>query len=125
MKICDVMSKAVVIEKNMLIRQAAEIMSKKGIGSLIVMNKDKLAGVVTERDILDNVKKLGSRVSEIMSKNIICIDCEESLENAASVMAKNRIKRLPVLKNGRLAGIITATDIIANSEKLNEQFFFE
>lgn len=125
MKVAEVMNKAFVIEDNINLKQASKIMSDKRIGSLIIMKGDEIAGIVTERDILKNVSSLVEKVSKIMTKNVITIDERESIDDAALIMAKDKIKRLPVLKNGKLIGIITATDILANSDSLNEEFLLE
>ncbi|MEK6820522.1 MAG: CBS domain-containing protein [Nanoarchaeota archaeon] len=125
MKVSKVMNKAIVIEPAVKVKEAAGIMSKRGIGSLIVMRNEKIAGIVTERDVMKNLGQLNSAVSAIMSKGVVCIDEEESIDNAALLMSKNKIKRLPVLKDDKLVGIITATDVIANSDSLNEDFFID
>ncbi len=125
MKINKVMNKAIVVEPGIKVRQAARIMSQKRIGSLIVMRKDKIVGIITERDVMKNVNKLDSKIDSIMSKNVICVDEGESIDNAAVLMSKYKIKRLPVLKDKKLVGIMTATDVIANSDSLNEDFFFD
>ena len=125
MKLSEIMSKAFVVDSEISVKEAAKIMSDKNIGNLIVMRDEKIVGIVTERDVIKNISSLGSRVSSIMSKNVITIDKNDSLENAAELMAEKKIKRLPVLNKGELVGIITATDIIANAEDLNEDFFFD
>lgn len=125
MRVKEAMNKAVVIEDDIKVRDAAKIMSEKRIGSLIIMDKEKIKGIITETDIMKNVNKLDERISKIMSEDVICTDADESLDIAARLMSEKKIKRLPVLKKDKLVGIITATDVIANSEDLNEQFFFE
>lgn len=125
MKISRIMNKAIVVEEDIKLKDAAKIMSAKNIGSLIIMRGDKIVGIITERDIMRNVSKLDSKISEIMSKNVITVDEGESIDNAAVLMHKNKIKRLPVLKKEKLIGIITVTDILGNIEDLNENFFFE
>jgi len=125
MKVKEIMKRAIVVEKDVKVREAARIMSEKNIGSLMVLEGKKIVGIVTERDIMRNVNKLNRKVSDIMSKNVITIDEEDSIDDAASLMSRYKIKRLPVLENGRLVGIITATDLIANADELNEEFFFD
>jgi len=61
------------------------------------------------------------KVEEIMTKNIITVSPEKSLEDAADVMTTNKIKKLPVVENGKLVGIITATDLISYENKLIEK----
>jgi CBS domain-containing protein len=125
MKVKDVMNKAIVIDHDVDLKEAAKIMSDRNIGSLIVLKDNKISGILTERDIIKNISSLGKNINAIMSKNVFTVDHNESLENAAILMKENKIKRLPVVDNARLVGIITATDIIANSDVLNEDFFFE
>ncbi len=125
MKVKDVMNKAIVIDHDVNLKQAAQIMSNRNIGSLIVLNKNKIVGIVTETDIMKNISSLGKKISSVMSKKVLTIEHKESLDNAALLMTQSKIKRLPIVNDGRLVGIITATDIIANSDVLNEDFFFD
>jgi len=125
MRISEVMNKAFVIDAKTSVKEAARIMSDKGIGSLIVMKGDKIEGIITERDVLKNISGLGKKVADVMSKNVITIEKGDSLENAAELMAEKKIKRLPVVSKGELVGIVTATDVLANSDSLNEDFFFD
>jgi len=125
MKISEIMNKAFAIEDNMSLKEAAKIMSNKNIGSLIVLKGEKIIGIVTERDVLKNVNNLGSKVSSVMTKGVVTIDAGESVNDAALMMAKHKIKRLPVIKKGSLAGIITATDILANTDLINEEFLLD
>jgi CBS domain-containing protein len=125
MKVKEIMNKAVTESHDIKVRDAAKIMSDGNIGSLILVNGDKIAGIVTDDDILKNINKLDSGVSKVMSKNVISIDENEGIDRAAEIMRERKIKRLPVVKKGKLVGIITATDLIANSEELNEEFFFD
>ncbi len=125
MQVKEIMNKAVVIEHDVSVKEAAKIMSSRNIGSLIFLKNNKIKGIITEKDILRNISSLNKKISSIMSKNVITINQDESLDNAALLMTEKKIKRLPVMNNEKLVGIITATDIIANSDLLNEDFFFE
>lgn len=125
MKVSEIMNKAIVIEEDINLRQAAKVMSDKNIGSLIVMKGEKIIGIITERDIMKNVNKLGEKISSVMSKEVITIEHNESLDNAAILMAEHKIKRLPVIKKNELVGIVTATDLLANSDSLAEDFLLE
>jgi CBS domain-containing protein len=125
MRIKEIMNKAIVIDHDVSVKEAAKIMSGRNIGSLIVLKKNKIVGIMTERDVLKNVSSLGRRISHVMSKNVITIDHGESIDNAALIMTEKKIKRVPVIDEGKLVGIITATDIVANSDLLNEDFFFD
>ena len=125
MKVSEIMNKPIVIEKNISVKEAARTMSDKNIGSLIIISNDKILGIITEDDILKNIDNLTEKISKVMSKKVVTIDKDNDIEYAAKLMAANKIKRLPVLKNNELVGIITATDIIAHSEDIDEDFFFE
>ncbi len=125
MRIQEAMKKIVAVEDNLSLKQAAKLMSEKDIGSLVFLKNDEIEGIVTEKDIKDNVSNLNIKISNFKPSAIITIDLNESLEEAAEIMAQNKIKRLPVTENGKLVGIITATDIICHSEDISEDFFFD
>ena len=125
MKVKEIMNKVIVVEHDISVKEVAKIMSNRNIGSLVVLKNNKIAGIITEKDILKNISSLEKKISAVMSKNVITIDLNESIDNAALIMSENKIKRLPVIDNNKLVGILTATDIIANSDVLNEDFFFE
>jgi CBS domain-containing protein len=96
---------------------AAEKMIKRDVGCIVVTEDGDIVGIVTKGDILRNSllkiqdpKK--TLVGAIMSKPVITISPESSLEEAAKLMSQNKVSKLPVLDNGLLVGIITSTDII-------------
>lgn len=124
MQIKEIMNKAIAVDHDISIKEAAKIMSDKGIGSLVVVKSGKILGIVTEKDIVDNVSRLDKKISSVMARNVETIEADEEIDNAARLMKENKIKRLPVMDDGKLAGIITVTDLIANSNDLNEDFFF-
>ncbi len=118
----DIMTKDVVsIDVNYSVFDAAEIMSSNQLGCLVVMDGEVTVGIVTERDIVRRVcaRKLPgeTKVSEIMSKSLITIDPDASIKDAARVMSSNKIRRLPVLKDGKLVGIVVASDFVRNLGK--------
>lgn len=125
MRILDVMHDVKTVSPGVIIKEAAEMMSKEKIGCLIVISGGKIAGIVTERDIMKNVEKLKEKVDKIMTLNVITIEEDLPIEDAAELMGENKIKRLPVVKDGKLIGIITATDILAHTEDLNENFLLD
>lgn len=119
-KVKDLMKKVVSIERNITLKEAAKIMYKMKIGSLVLVKKDKAIGILTERDVIKNIDSLKKKIFSIISKKLISIELNQNIEDAAELMAKHKIKRLLVTEKGKLGGIITATDIIANSDVLNE-----
>jgi CBS domain-containing protein len=102
-------------------------MNESHIGALVaVSGTGEVVGIVTERDILSDVVATGKsadevKISEIMTPNIITITPDKTLEEAADVMTDNKIKKLPVVDEGRLVGIVTASDLIAYEKDLIEK----
>lgn len=125
MRVSDIMNKVVAIEENTALKEAAKIMTDRNIGSLIILKGDKIRGIITDRDILRNISKSSQKVSVIMTRDVITIDENESIDNAAIIMSENNIRKLPVISEGKVIGIITATDIIKNSESLNLDFLLD
>ena len=118
----DLMKKDVVtISLHETILDAATLMSEKRIGCLVVMEDDVPFGIVTERDFIRRAlaKKLplDVKISEIVSKPLITIDPKSSLKDAARLMLKNKIRRLPVVKDTELIGIVVASDFARQLSK--------
>jgi CBS domain-containing protein len=91
-------------------------MKSEDVGSLPIVEGDKLVGVITDRDlairIIAEAKGLDTPVAEIASKDVVTIDPQQSLEEAARLMANNQVRRLPVVEeDGRLVGILAQADI--------------
>ncbi|MCS6768723.1 MAG: CBS domain-containing protein [Candidatus Nitrosocaldus sp.] len=97
-------------------QEAAKLMAEHGIGSVVVMDSTKVIGIVTERDLVRKVcaKDMPSsrvRIRDVMSTPIITAEPDLSIEAAVQRMFNNKIRRLPVVENGRLVGIVTISDI--------------
>jgi len=113
----DIMSKDVrVVRPDTSTKEVVATMNKFNIGSIIVVQGDRPVGIITERDILRRLvepclapETLTAR--QIMTSPLLTINETASIEEAARLMAKKKIKKLPVMNNGKLAGIITFTDI--------------
>lgn len=125
MRVSDVMNKVVAVEESITLSDAAKIMSDRNIGCVVVLKGDDIKGIVTDRDILKNIGKSSQKISTIMTRDVITIDENESIDNAAIIMSENNIRKLPVIGNNKLIGIITATDIIRNSESINLDFLLD
>jgi CBS domain-containing protein len=118
----DIMTKEVVkISVNDDVFAAAELMNSSEIGCLVVVDGENPIGIITERDIVRRVVAkelpLETKVSKVMSKSLITIDPEASLKEAARVMSSHKIRRLPVLKQNKLVGIIVSADFVRNVKK--------
>ncbi len=116
-QIRDIMQKNVVtIEHDKSALDAAKLISEKDISFLVVVKGDKPIGVVTERDFIrkiDSEDKQSSKIplSEIMSFKFRWVEPSTDIEDAVQKMVNNNIRRLVVLENGKLAGVITQTDL--------------
>lgn len=105
-----------VMEGLKTIHDAARLMAKREIGSIIVTRNGKLFGIVTERDI---IRKVGVRdaplwnvkLEDIASHPLIVAEPSMTAEQAGETMTKNKIRKLPVVKEGNLLGIVTITDL--------------
>lgn len=109
---------------------AIRLMAEKGIGALVVMQADKLAGIVTERDyarkiILKGRSSESTAVGDIMTSDVTTTSSEESVEKCMNLMTDLRIRHLPVVDDGRVTGIISIGDlvkaIIAEQQRAIEQ----
>jgi len=123
MDVKSVMNKNVVIaKKDITLKEATEVMTKLHIGCLVISENQKILGIITSSDILKaiaNDKNPNTVLAEeIMSKNVITIDPDKRIEDAVDLMMKHGIKKLPVVSNDKIEGIITASDIIVVEPKL-------
>jgi len=115
----DVMTKDVrVVRPDTSVKEVVAVMNKFDIGSVVVVQGDRPVGIITERDILRRIvepclapETLTAR--QIMTSPVITIDENASINEAAKLMAKKRVKKLLVTRNNdELVGIITFTDIV-------------
>ena len=100
------------------IADASHLLHQRRIGALVVVDeKGAIAGILSERDIVRGLaqkgeKVLGMMIRDLMTSNVLVCSPEDSLEHLMSLMTTNRIRHLPVVDNGRLAGIITIGDVV-------------
>lgn len=124
--VMDAMAKKVLTASpNTTVAKAAKMMAERGVGSIIIVKGKKPVGILTERDLLMKVVSVDlvpSRVhvGKIMSAPIISISPNADITEAARTMAKNNVRRLPVVEHGKLIGIVTASDITAISPQLTD-----
>jgi CBS domain-containing protein len=97
--------------------RAVKSMIERDVGSIIVTDGESAVGIITKGDVLRKafLKGIDAKnvtVKEIMSKPAFTIEPDATLEEASKLLATNHVSKLPVEKNGKLVGIITASDII-------------
>lgn len=118
----DIMTKdVVVIESNRTAFDAAKVMAERELGCVIVVVQAFPVGIITERDIVRRIvakrASFDTKVTEVMTKTLITVEPETSLREAARIMSSNKIRRLPVLKQNKLVGIVVASDFVRNVGK--------
>lgn len=96
---------------------ALKLMANKNVGALVVTQKDKLVGIITERDyarkvVLKGRTSLETPVKDIMTTGVYYVSPETSTQECMALMTKNRIRHLPVIDKERLIGIISIGDIV-------------
>lgn len=103
------------VDRNTSLKEIAIIMTKNNIGSVIVVDRDKPVGIITERDIvkaIGNGKDLSARAEEIMTTNLIMVRQDSPITGALSLMRSYNIRHLPVVDDqGNLKGIISIRDV--------------
>ena len=128
MLVKEIMTKKVVtIESNATVFDACIKYRDKKIGCLVVVDKGYCIGIVTERDLIERTICLRKEpektlVSEIMSSDIKTIYALDKIEKAIEIMEKYKIKKLPVISNNKIVGIITATDISRARPDISKRF---
>ena len=98
------------------VTEAAQIMKSEDVGSLPIVEGDKLVGVITDRDLAIRIiaegKGIDTPVDEIASKDVVTVDPQQSIDEAAGLMAEHQVRRLPVVEeDGRLVGILAQAEV--------------
>jgi len=108
---------------------ALQMLAEKNVGALLVMDSDRLAGILSERDyarkvILQGKSSMNTPVREIMTAKVITISPSDTLGECMARMTNNRIRHLPVVENGRVIGLISIGDIV-KSVIMQQEFVIE
>lgn len=118
LQVKDVMvTNLVKIEVSGTVNKAAVLMNKYDIGCLIVVKKGKPIGIITERDMLKRVllrlrDPRKTRIGRVMSKPLITSSPQTPIQDAVKLMNERRIKKLAVVVDGRLLGLVSLTDVV-------------
>ena len=101
-----------------------QLMAEKEIGALLVMEGDRLVGIVTERDyarkvILEGKSSKSSSVAEVMTNRVLCVTPERTIDECMALMTDKRARHLPVLDHKRVVGVISIGDLV--KALINEQ----
>jgi len=117
MTIADVMTKSVIsVDSSITINEAAKMMEDTKVGAVIVMENNTPVGIVTDRDfavkVVAHAYQITTPVKQIMTSPLFSISSDESVRTAADLMHDRGIRKLPVINDEKVVGIITATDIV-------------
>jgi len=105
------------IAPNVKIIEALHVMADKGVGALLVMDGEKLVGIVTERDYarkvaLEERSSRESLVSEIMSHRVLCARPDQTVQECMALMSDKRARHLPVIDHKKIIGVISIGDLV-------------
>ncbi len=128
MLVKEIMTKKVVtIRSDDMVFDACILYRDEKIGCLVVVENEFCVGIVTERDLIERILCMRknpetTKVSEIMSSDIKTIYALDKVETAIDVMKKHKIKKLPVIADDKIVGIITVTDISKARPDISKRF---
>ncbi|TML95879.1 MAG: CBS domain-containing protein [Actinobacteria bacterium] len=124
----DVMTPGVrTVSPSQSLAEAAAVMKGEDVGSVPVVEDDRLAGIVTDRDIV--IRAVAERrdpqtvkVDEVASRQLVTVEPEQDLDEALALMARHQVRRLPVVEAGRLVGMLAQADVAleAKEKKVGE-----
>lgn len=113
----DIMNPNVVsLSPDSTLKDASELMDQQKIGSIVIMDNDKPVGIITERDFATRVMlkpySPDTKVSEVMSSPVIHVSSDQSVSDIIDIMANKDIRKIPVIDNGKVLGIVTGTEFL-------------
>ncbi len=99
------------------VASAAGQLAKRRIGALVIIEGDRIVGILSERDIVRSASEIGAacldrKISDLMTKDVITCKPDESARRVMEMMTQNRIRHLPVTEDNKLTGIITIGDVV-------------
>ena len=110
------------IESNASVYEAVQKMVTHNVGSLLVVDGSEVRGIITERDYLRDIVLKGrtsrtTAVQEIMTRQVVCVEPTDSIEDCMAVMTERRIRHLPVMQEGRMIGLVSIGDVVKQLSK--------
>lgn len=108
----------VAVAPDRTVREAATLMDAAGVGSLAVVDGERLVGIVTDRDLVRRAVARGLdgdvRVDGVMTTELVTIDADADLHDAFATFRTHGIRRLPVMRSGRFVGMLTIDDLLVD-----------
>lgn len=124
MKVQDIMTRQIVgIDPNETVEVAARQLTHYNIGALPVINRGKLCGMITDRDLVTrcmaaSLSPANTKVSDVMTRQVISVQPDMDVGVAAHLMGRQQIRRLPVTENGKLCGMVSLGDMACREESV-------
>lgn len=117
-------SEVVTARPEQTVLEAAQLMNNRGIGAVVVTEQEEIRGIFTERDVLRRIvaearEPASTRLEDVMTTSLVTTTTEMTVDECAELMTRRRIRHLPVVRNGHLAGVVTIGDLLAY--QLSEQ----
>jgi len=108
------------------LKNAVGIMASRNIGCVVVVDKNRPLGIITERDLVrkvlsKNIHSSEAKVKDVMTTGLISLDSGKTVQDAVDVLEKNNIKKLPVIEHGKLIGIVTMTDLLKSLRRTEDE----
>jgi CBS domain-containing protein len=105
------------ISPNMSVLETLQFMAEKDVGALLVLENEKIVGIISERDFVRSIAKtercvLNTTVLEYMTKKVISVRPNQSIEECMQLMTKEHIRHLPVVEGDKLVGLISIGDVV-------------
>ena len=105
------------VTSQLTVYEALKAMGEKNVGALLVMEDEKLLGIISERDyarkiILKGKSSADTLVKEIMTEKVISVSPDDNIEKCMELMSEKKIRHLPVVKDEKVIGVISITDVV-------------
>ncbi len=116
----------VTAQETLLLTDAVSMFLKNHVGSVVVVNNhDEIIGIVAPNDVLKAIDRhpehiTNITISEIMTRNIIVVNPEDNVDELMAIMTENRIRHLPVIDRGKLAGLVSIGDVVKAKSTIQE-----
>jgi CBS domain-containing protein len=98
------------------VKEASELMAAQKIGSIVILDKNEPVGIITERDFATKIMlkpySADTKVSEVMSSPVVHISSNQSVADVIDIMANKEIRKVPVIDEGKVIGIVTGTEFL-------------
>jgi len=104
------------VNQTMTVAEAVAEMNRHRVGSIVVLDGDRLAGIFTERDVLRRIVGAGldpktARIADVMTANLVTVTPETTVQEVMELFTEKRCRHLPVLADGRMVGLISIGDV--------------